>query len=166
MLAQNTGLKHLPISTVAKERRCIEGFDEELRTNIVDEDRLLDNIEDEVLAGGVLLDWHVCDLFPKSWADLVVVIRCDSTVLYDRLKERGYGERKLGENMDAEIMEVILEEAREAYDEEIIVELSSNQAEDVENNVERMERWIEQWKSDRAAIPDGHANGAAKGHAP
>ena len=51
--------------------------------------------------------------------------------------------------MDSEIMEVLLEEARGAYDEEIVVELRSDEAEDVEGNVERIERWIENWKRDR-----------------
>lgn len=51
--------------------------------------QLLDAIEDEVLQGGYLIDWHACDLFPKSWIDLVVVLRCPSTsVLYDRLSAR------------------------------------------------------------------------------
>lgn len=40
--------------------------------------------------GGYILDWHVCDIFPRSWIDLVVVLRADSTVLYDRLKSRNY----------------------------------------------------------------------------
>ena len=43
-------------------------------------------------------------------------------------------------------MEVLLEEARDAYEEEIVVELRSDVAEDVEGNVERVERWIESWK--------------------
>ena len=49
---------------------------------------MLDAIEDEVKAGGYIIDWHACDLFPKSWIDLVVVLRVDSTLLYDRLKAR------------------------------------------------------------------------------
>lgn len=50
--------------------------------------KLLDAIENDVEAGGCIIDWHACDLFPKSWIDLVVVLRVDSTILYDRLKAR------------------------------------------------------------------------------
>jgi adenylate kinase len=51
--------------------------------------QLLDTIENDVLQGGYLIDWHACDLFPKSWIDLVVVLRCPSTsILYDRLSAR------------------------------------------------------------------------------
>lgn len=52
--------------------------------------------------------------------------------------------------MDSEIMQVLLEEAREAYKEEIVVELRSESAEDVEGNLERVEQWVEQWRKDHA----------------
>jgi adenylate kinase len=44
-------------------------------------------------------------------------------------------------------MEVLLDEAREAFDAEIVVELTSNTSDEMESNVERIETWITQWKS-------------------
>lgn len=125
---------------------------------------MLDSIEDEVKQGGYIIDWHACDLFPKSWIDLVVVLRVDSTHLYDRLKSRyvsphmrcarncvlfvfrNYPEAKLQENIDSEIMEVLLQEARESYDEEIVVELTSNTSDEMDSNIERIETWIKHWR--------------------
>lgn len=52
--------------------------------------------------------------------------------------------------MDAEIMQVLLEEARESYDEEIVVELQSDSLDDIDGNVERIEAWIENWKKNQA----------------
>ncbi|KAF4634654.1 hypothetical protein G7Y89_g3453 [Cudoniella acicularis] len=150
-LAQNTGLKHMAINDVVKSRECHDGWDKEFGCWIVDEDKLLDVIEDEVKQGGYIIDWHACEVFPKSWIDLVVVLRVDSTVLYDRLKARNYAENKLQENLDSEIMEVLLQEARDAYDEEIVVELRSDTAEEMENNIERIESWITNWKKNNAA---------------
>lgn len=43
-------------------------------------------------------------------------------------------------------MQVLLEEARESYDEEIVVELTSDATEDIESNVERIEAWITHWQ--------------------
>jgi adenylate kinase len=116
------------------------------------------------MEGGYIIDWHACDLFPKSWIDLVIVLRVDSATLYDRLTERylhsplgdiwianikrEYGEAKLQENIDSEIMEVLLDEAREAFDAEIVVELTSNTSDEMESNVERIEAWVKQWKKD------------------
>ncbi|TVY49500.1 Adenylate kinase isoenzyme-like protein [Lachnellula occidentalis] len=146
ILAENTGLKHFSINEVVKDRGCHDGYDDEFKSWIVDEDKLLDAIEDEVKQGGYIIDWHACDLFPKSWIDLVVVLRVDSTLLYDRLKARNYPEEKLQENLDSEIMEVLLQEARESYDEEIVVELTSNSTEEMDSNVARIESWLAQWK--------------------
>lgn len=43
-------------------------------------------------------------------------------------------------------MEVLLQEARDSYDEEIVVELTSNSTEEMDNNVARIESWLAQWK--------------------
>lgn len=119
--------------------------------------QLLDHLEATSISstGGYILDWHACELFPERWIDLVVVLRCDSTVLYDRLTARGYKGKKLEENMDSEIMQVLLDEARESYREEIVVELWSSKDGDVEGNVERIERWVEQWKEDNKESEGG-----------
>ena len=77
----------------------------------------------------------------------MVVLRTDSAHLYDRLKARNYTEAKLQENMDAEIMEVLLSEARESYAREIVVELTSNSTDEIDSNVERIETWMANWKA-------------------
>ena len=81
----------------------------------------------------------------------MVVLRTDSENLYDRLKTRGYGEEKLQENMDAEIMQVVLEEAREGFDPGCVVELVSNGVEEMEINAERVEEWVKNWRKDNAS---------------
>lgn len=45
---------------------------------------------------------------------------------------------------------MLLQEARESYDEEIVVELQSNTTEEMETNIERIEAWLKQWKEDNA----------------
>jgi len=150
-LAQRTGLHHLEINEVVKKHNIGESSTDpsDPHTKIVDEDRLLDCIENDLEEGGQIIDWHACDLFPPSMIDLVCVVRCENGKLYDRLKARGYGEKKMEENMDCEIMEVLLQEARDAYDEEMVVELKSESTEDVDSNVERIEQWIKSWKKDQ-----------------
>lgn len=41
-LAENTGLKHLSVNDVVKERGCHDGYDEEFGSWIVDEDKVCD----------------------------------------------------------------------------------------------------------------------------
>nr|POE56778.1 adenylate kinase isoenzyme 6 like hbr1 [Quercus suber] len=156
-LAQKTGLRHLNINEVVKQHNIGETSSdaEDPHTKIVDEDRLLDVIENELEEGGQIIDWHACDLFPPSQIDLVVVLRCENGMLYDRLKVRGYGGKKLEENLDCEIMEVLLQEAREAYEPEIVVELRSEKTEDIDSNVERIETWIGNWRKDHGKEEEG-----------
>lgn len=78
------------------------------------------------------------------------MLRVDSATLYDRLKARNYPEAKLQENLDSELMDVLIQEAREAYDEEIVIELQSTSSEEMDENVDRIETWVRQWKMDNA----------------
>lgn len=45
-------------------------------------------------------------------------------------------------------MEVLIQEARESYDENIVIELTSNTSEEMEANIDRIESWFHQWKKD------------------
>jgi adenylate kinase len=48
-------------------------------------------------------------------------------------------------------MQVVLEEARESYPPEIVVELKSESTEDLEANIARIVDWIVVWKKERAS---------------
>jgi len=147
---------HMNVGKFAEENNCYEGRDEELDTNVLDEDKLLDLLEvffqQAAEAGkGIVADFHVCEIFPERWFDLVLVLRAKTEVLFDRLAARGYPDRKRDENMESEIMQVILDEARGAYANEIVHEVPSNEIADLESNVRRVCQWCDQWISDRAS---------------
>lgn len=141
-------LKHVNIGDFAKENNCLEEWDEELECHVLNEDKIIDDLEDIVASGGAVIDHHVTDFFPERWFDIVFVLRTDNTVLFDRLKARGYQGKKLENNMDSEIFQTILDEAKEAYKEEIVHELPSNADSDIDSNVDRIVTWIEAWKKD------------------
>ena len=52
-------------------------------------------------------------------------------------------------------MQVLLDEAHESYDDEIVVELRSDEADDIEGNVRRIEAWIKSWKYDHTDEEEG-----------
>jgi adenylate kinase len=107
--------------------------------------QLIDEMEDMVKGGGNLVDYHSCDIFPERWFDAVVVLQTDNGVLYERLTNRGYTGPKLQNNMECEIFQVLLEEARESYPQDIVRALLSNTIEDMSNNVEILGNWIRAW---------------------
>eukprot|EP00051_Salpingoeca_urceolata_P000440 m.34104 g.34104 ORF g.34104 m.34104 type:complete len:176 (-) comp10629_c0_seq1:125-652(-) len=146
-LADRTDMSHIDVSELVKQRELYEGFDEEFQSYVIDEDKVLDEMEDEsdlnITAGGKVVSYHGCDFFPERFFQLVVVLRTDNTVLYDRLAARGYSAHKIQENVQAEIMQVLLEEAHENYNPDIVVELQSDTPEDMEANLERIQSWLE-----------------------
>lgn len=62
---------------------------------------------------------------------------------------RNYPLKKIQENNEAEIMQVVLEEARSSYPAEIVVELKSEGLDDLETNVARLVEWVEAWCKNR-----------------
>ncbi|XP_020794028.1 adenylate kinase isoenzyme 6 isoform X2 [Boleophthalmus pectinirostris] len=147
-LAQRTGLTYVNIGELAQEGQLYDGFDEEYNCPILDEDKVVDELEDKMAEGGVIVDYHGCDLFPERWFHIVFVLRTDNTKLYTRLESRGYSGKKLQDNVQCEIFQTILEEALEAYQEEIVHQLPSNTPEDLEQNTEQIVQWTEQWIKD------------------
>jgi adenylate kinase len=159
LIAETLQLTHFNIGEIIQKEKFTREYDENLQTHIVDEDALLDHLEvefenernrqeDEEGLGGVVADYHSCEMFPERWFDLILVLRTDTHILYDRLLHRRYNEQKRNQNMECEIMQVLLEEAKESYAPEIVVELKNNTLEDMECNMQRVKQWHTQWMED------------------
>ena len=99
----NTSLKlhHVKVNDVIKQHALYTDRDQQRGDClIVDDDMLIEHLGPTLVhnnsnsnsssnnRGGYLIDTHLCDCWPAQWIDLVVVLRCDNTVLYDRLEHR------------------------------------------------------------------------------
>uniref|UniRef100_A0A915E6B2 Adenylate kinase n=1 Tax=Ditylenchus dipsaci TaxID=166011 RepID=A0A915E6B2_9BILA len=96
-LAQNLGFEFIDIGKEVKERSLFSEYDEQYKSHVLDEDKLLDFLEDRMNSddGGVVLDYHSSEFFPQRWFDFVFVLRCENTeILYDRLASRNYSASK------------------------------------------------------------------------
>ncbi len=62
---------------------------------------------------------------------------------------RNYSQKKIQENIECEIMQVVLDEAKEGYVKEIVVELQNNTIEEMEQNIQRTQAWLSAWKPPR-----------------
>ncbi|NXP93445.1 KAD6 kinase, partial [Passerina amoena] len=174
-LASRAGLCYVNVGDLAKEGELYEGFDEEYDCPILDEDRVVDELEARMSEGGVIVDYHGCDFFPERWFHIVFVLRTDNSCLYDRLHSRcvtcvtaltpklllrlpltasccsfsrGYTGKKLQDNIQCEIFQTLYEEAMLSYKKEIVHQLPSNTPEDLERNLDQIMQWIEQWMKD------------------
>jgi adenylate kinase len=151
-ICEATGLNYISINEIAKENNYYCDYDQELQSYELDEDRVLDEIEDIMKEGGNLVDYHGCDFFPERWFDMIFVLRTSNTVLYERLEKRNYSQRKLEENIQAEIFQTILDEAKESYNPGIVFELASNTPDEMENNLNEIQNLIKQWKQEKNVL--------------
>merc|ERR1711988_1095606 len=84
-LANNIeNLSHFNINELIKQEQYTEGYDKEFDSHILDEDKLLDAMEDKMGEGGQIVDYHSNDFFPQRFFDLVIVLRCDNSILHPR----------------------------------------------------------------------------------
>lgn len=143
----------IELGELIKAKQLHAGWDADNEAYLWDEDRICDELEEPMSRGGVILDFHGADFFPERWFDLIVVLRTDNSVLYDRLAARRYPEKKLQENVEAEIMQVVLDEVTSSYREEIIVEWPSNNLDELEANVARIASWARDWEGPGAEAP-------------
>ena len=125
------GQQYLGVSDAVNSQKLYKSWNQEFDVPEFDEDMVCDYMEPFMQKGGILVEFHTCGFFPERWFDLVILLRVDNTPLYDRLKARGYKEKKITENIEAEILFVTRDEVFESYKKEIILELQSNSKEDV-----------------------------------
>mmetsp|Transcript_22223 Transcript_22223/g.68442 ORF Transcript_22223/g.68442 Transcript_22223/m.68442 type:complete len:159 (-) Transcript_22223:1888-2364(-) len=135
VLAAATGMEHVNVGDVVRTEACHE---------------LLGVLEPRLEQGNVMLDFHSCDVFPAELLDLVLVLRVSTENLFDRLTARGYHQRKINENMECEIMQVVLEDAREAFPAEMVHVVENNNVDEMEANGARVEQWLAAWLQDHA----------------
>lgn len=169
-------VKHRPmkwqdVSQIAKDCEFIQEYDETYECPVLDEDRvsflfefifkiivknitncvwinlkLLDHLEPQMESGGNIVEYHSCDFFPERWFDAVFVILCDNTILYDRLQQRGYNQTKIKENIECEIFQMTLNEAKESYDETIVVALSGESESDFVDSIKQITEFIDNFR--------------------
>lgn len=139
---KNLQFTNINIGKLVNEKKLYKTWNKEFDVPEFDEDMIIDNLEEAAKQGGLIIDFHSSGFFPESWFSLVVLLRCNNTELYDRLKARGYSDKKITENIDCEIMEVTAEEVRDSYKKEIILELKSEVIDDMEKNIDLVIKFL------------------------
>ena len=84
-------------------------------------------------------DGRLCGCLEAEWVSGALPVRCFAlgvALTCDALTRRGYSAQKVEHNIECEIMQVCLDEVREAWDERQVVELYSDTAQQVDENVE------------------------------
>ncbi|MHA1865420.1 MAG: AAA family ATPase [Candidatus Heimdallarchaeaceae archaeon] len=132
------------ITNLVREKELYETYDKKLDTLIVDEEKLekelIKLIEANKNKFPLVLDSHLVEI-PKDFLFHCFVLRCSIKNLILRLKERDYKQRKIDENVEAEIMEVVLTDMLDLYSPEKVTVINTDG--DIEESYKKMKEKIE-----------------------
>ncbi|WP_297512686.1 adenylate kinase family protein [Thermococcus sp.] len=129
LLAQKLGYEYVSLRDYAIEKGIGEMKGDELEVEV---DELAYNFERDFKGKDVVVDGHLSHFLNT---DLVVVLRAHPRLIGERLTERGYSREKIGENVEAELVDVILVEALEENENVIEVDTTGKTPEEVVNEI-------------------------------
>lgn len=134
----------ISLSKMIVDQMLFKNWNKDFDVPEFDEDMVCDALEPSIQQGGLIIDFHSCAFFPRDWFNLIILLRATNTNIYDRLTERGFPEKKITENIEAEIFNVVHEEAYESYDPSIIISQNSNTVDEMQGNLEQALQIIRQ----------------------
>lgn len=134
-------MKIINVSDLVVSESLFSEYDDDLNSAIIDEKKLRRRLKDLVDAltsftETIVIECHAVGCIPRKLVDQVIVLQANTDVLYDRLCERNYPKRKIDENMDCEIMQVVLEEAVDRFENVPVKTFTNNTAEDANTILE------------------------------
>jgi len=114
---------------------AVAGYDRRRRTREVDVRKLAREVQR--MEGDMVLEGHLSHMLGP---DLAIVLRCSPAVLERRLRRKGWPERKIRENVEAEAVDVVLIEALENVPEVLEIDTTMMSAAQVARAIDRIVR--------------------------
>lgn len=144
LLAGRLGYEYTSVKDFAVEHGIGEMVGDEIE---IDVDELAE-VMDETIGKNVVIDGHLSHYVP---VDFVIVLRADPKIVAQRLIERDYLKKKVGENVEAELIDEILVEALEENENVIEVDTTGKTPEEI---VEEIVHLLEGGVKRRVGIVD------------
>ena len=128
-LAKKLNFYYVNVNELISKHRLDEGYDKKRKTKIVDIRKLnkylikeINFIKNIKKISGIIIDSHLSHYLPRKYADFCIVTKCDIKELNKRLKKKKFNKNKLQENLQAEIFDICLNEARQRNHNVIVVD--------------------------------------------
>lgn len=114
-LAKKYKAKYVDVNKLIKENKLYDSYDKKDKSYVVDTKKLNKSLINLIKKSedSLVLDSHLSHYLPKKYADLCVVVKCPLKKLRKRLEKRKYSKAKIEENIQVEIFDVCLNEAKE-----------------------------------------------------
>ena len=146
-LAKKLNFNYIDVNKIIKKHNLTESYDRKRKTKIVDIEKLnkvlikeinnIKKINKKIInknikikknnkKNGIVIDSHLSHYLPKKYVDLCIVTKCDLKELQKRLKKRKYSKEKIRENLDSEIFDICLNEAKENKHKILIIDTAKS----------------------------------------
>lgn len=118
-LSKKLNAKHISVHELIKKEKIAESYDRKKQCYVVDTKKLnkllINKIKEckKEKTKLAIIDSHLSHYLPKKYVDLCIVTKCYLKELQKRLKRKKYSNAKIRENLDCEIFDVCLNEAKE-----------------------------------------------------
>ncbi|MBT6995681.1 AAA family ATPase [Candidatus Woesearchaeota archaeon] len=112
-LSKALNYEYVDVSKLIKKNKLSSGYDKENECEIIDVKKLNKFLISLIGKKNLIIDSHLSHYLPKKYVDLCIVTTCDINILKDRLKKRKYNAKKIRDNVEAEIFDTIVIEAKE-----------------------------------------------------
>jgi adenylate kinase len=119
------------VNDLVEKFDVVTGYDRKRKTKEVDVSKLAKAVAG--MEGDMLLEGHFSHMLRP---DLAIVLRCSPKVLEKRLRKKGWDEKKIRENVEAEAVDVVLIEALENVPEVCEVDTSDKKPGEVAKAIE------------------------------
>ena len=115
--------KKLEYKVISSEKLS-SGYDKKKKCKVVDEKKLSKALVKMIKKSdqGLVIDSHLSHYLPADAVDVCIVTKCNLKLLKNRLKRRKYSEKKIRDNLDCEIFDICLNEAKETGHNIVVVD--------------------------------------------
>ena len=124
-LSQKLKIPYLNVKKLIVKNKLYEKYDKKTSSYIVDTKLLNNKIVKEIRnRKDIIIDSHLSHFISNKEVDLCIVCTCELKKLNKRLEKRKYNQKKIRENLDAEIFNICLEESKQEGHKTLLVETS------------------------------------------
>ena len=136
-LSKKLNFYYLDVNKLISNNKLYEGYDKKRKTKIVDIKKLNKSLIKEIKSlknntnqikrfNGAIIDSHLSHYLPRRYADFCIVTKCEIKELSKRLKKKKFHKNKIQENLQAEIFDVCLNEAKERKHKIIVIDTTKH----------------------------------------
>ncbi len=132
-LAKKLNYSYVDVNNLISKHKIAEGYDKKIKTKIVDVKKLnkflinqIKQFKKNEKIKGITIDSHLSHYLPRKYVDFCIVTKCNIKELNKRLKKKKFYKEKIKENLEAEIFNVCLEEAKERKHKVIVVDTAKS----------------------------------------